>query len=147
MTFQLHYFLFRQGMLGTRNHLPIMSGSILISLTSSLPLADKGGEHRHLCEERRGRVGNCGPSPQGPIHLCKPLIPWLHWVVSQSHPDFLRSLSHTLCLSEWCLSDLSFCFFQLLRSSLSYVKKAIRLISVYFKQKWLLISVIKTLPL
>lgn len=36
--------------------------------------------------------------------------------------------------SERRLSDLSFCMLSLLRSSLSYVKKAIRVVSVYFKQ-------------
>lgn len=95
LTFQLHYFLVRQGMLGTRNHLPIMSGSVLISLIS--PLQTKV-ERRQLCEESCGRVGNCSPSPQGPFHLCKPLIPWLHRAVSQSNPDFLKSLSHTLLI-------------------------------------------------
>lgn len=42
--------------------------------------------------------------------------------------------THFAYPSEWRLSDLSFCMFLLLRSSLSYVKKAIRLVSVYFKQ-------------
>lgn len=72
-----------------------------------------------------------------PFNLSEQRIPFAPLgCQSREQPYFPLGSFHThfAYLSEWHLSDLSFCMFLLLRSSLSYVKKAIRLVSVYFKQ-------------